>query len=238
MTHDYSTLVAMLRERAARSGSVRAYTFLVDGEREGATFTYSELDELVKQNHVRNWAALHTKLFHPYHSDNPDLPVLDPWVLRTKPPAERFEPDPTNPNVYLIAGPVVDCAEDSFTFEAGGTPYKINFKKDVGGLRRLLIKHLPGKENYPYPPIITVISPFTILSGGPSDSRIVSPNRQAGRLLINTVAEPSMTTPTPCGGASTSWATISRFTCSNASSPAICITSMSSAPAPPAFGRC
>jgi len=48
------------------------------------------LDELVKQNHVRNWTALHTKLFHPYHTDNPDLPVLDPWVLKTKPPAEQF----------------------------------------------------------------------------------------------------------------------------------------------------
>jgi len=39
---------------------------------------------------VRNWTALHTKLFHPYHTDNPDLPVLDPWVLKTKPPAEQF----------------------------------------------------------------------------------------------------------------------------------------------------
>jgi peptide/nickel transport system substrate-binding protein len=49
-----------------------------------------ELDELVKQNRVRNWAALHAKLFHPYHTDNPDLPVLDPWVLKTRPPADRF----------------------------------------------------------------------------------------------------------------------------------------------------
>ncbi|HEV3175027.1 MAG TPA: ABC transporter substrate-binding protein [Stellaceae bacterium] len=48
------------------------------------------LDDLAKQNHVRNWAALHTKLFHPYHTDNPDLPVLDPWVLKTKPPADQF----------------------------------------------------------------------------------------------------------------------------------------------------
>ncbi|HKF71238.1 MAG TPA: ABC transporter substrate-binding protein [Stellaceae bacterium] len=48
------------------------------------------LDELVKQNRVRNWTALHTKLLHPYHTDNPDLPVLDPWVLKTKPPADEF----------------------------------------------------------------------------------------------------------------------------------------------------
>jgi peptide/nickel transport system substrate-binding protein len=48
------------------------------------------LDELIKQYHVRNWAALHTKLLHPYHTDNPDLPVLDPWVLKTRPPADQF----------------------------------------------------------------------------------------------------------------------------------------------------
>ena len=48
------------------------------------------LEDLVKQYRVRNWSALHTKLFHPYHTDNPDLPVLDPWVLKTKPPADQF----------------------------------------------------------------------------------------------------------------------------------------------------
>lgn len=51
--------------------------------------------------------------------------------LGNKPPAERFEPDPTNPSLYHIAGPVVDCAEDSFTFEAGGTPYKVGFEQGV-----------------------------------------------------------------------------------------------------------
>jgi hypothetical protein len=51
--------------------------------------------------------------------------------LGHKPPAEAFEPDQTNPSLYRIAGPVVDCAEDSFTFEAGGTPYKVNFEQGV-----------------------------------------------------------------------------------------------------------
>jgi hypothetical protein len=51
--------------------------------------------------------------------------------LGNRPPAEAFEPDQTNPSVYHIAGPVVDCAEDSFTFEAGGTPYKVNFEQGV-----------------------------------------------------------------------------------------------------------
>jgi peptide/nickel transport system substrate-binding protein len=48
------------------------------------------LEEEAKKLRVRNWAALHTKLFHPYQNDNVDLPVLDPWVLKTRPPAERF----------------------------------------------------------------------------------------------------------------------------------------------------
>lgn len=48
------------------------------------------LAQLIKQERVRNWAALHTKLGHPYRNDNPDLPTLDPWVLQTKPPSERF----------------------------------------------------------------------------------------------------------------------------------------------------
>ncbi len=48
------------------------------------------LDDLVKQYRARNWSALHTKLFHPYHTDNPDLPVLDAWVLKTRPPADEF----------------------------------------------------------------------------------------------------------------------------------------------------
>ncbi|MFY8105343.1 MAG: ABC transporter substrate-binding protein [Elstera sp.] len=39
---------------------------------------------------VRNWAALHNRLDNQYRNDNPDLPTLDPWVLKTKPPAEQF----------------------------------------------------------------------------------------------------------------------------------------------------
>ena len=49
--------------------------------------------------------------------------------LGSKPPAEAFGPSEANPSVYNIAGPVVDCAEDSFTFEAQGTPYKVGFEQ-------------------------------------------------------------------------------------------------------------
>jgi len=47
--------------------------------------------------------------------------------------------------------------------------------------------------------MITVGSPLTILSGPPRISITVSPMRQAGRLLIITVFEPSITKPGPCG---------------------------------------
>jgi len=39
---------------------------------------------------VRNWAQLHNRRDNMYRNDNPDLPTLDPWMLQTRPPAERF----------------------------------------------------------------------------------------------------------------------------------------------------
>src|SRR5437764_3070212 len=62
-----------------------------------------KLDELVKQIGARNWAALHSKMDVMYRNDNPDLPSLEPWVLKTKPPSERlvFE---RNPYYYRIDG--------------------------------------------------------------------------------------------------------------------------------------
>ncbi|HEX3951977.1 MAG TPA: ABC transporter substrate-binding protein [Stellaceae bacterium] len=61
------------------------------------------LAALIKQYGVRNWSALHSKLDGMYHNDNPDLPSLEPWVLKTKPPADRiiFE---RNPYYYRVDG--------------------------------------------------------------------------------------------------------------------------------------
>ena len=61
------------------------------------------LAALVKQAGVRNWASLHNKLGAMYRADNPDLPTLEPWVLKTKPPADRivFE---RNPYYYRVDG--------------------------------------------------------------------------------------------------------------------------------------
>ena len=48
------------------------------------------LEALVKKANQRNWAALHARMDSMYRDDNPDLPSLEPWILKTKPPAERF----------------------------------------------------------------------------------------------------------------------------------------------------
>ena len=49
------------------------------------------LKALVRKKRRRNWAALHNRLDNQYKNDNPKLPTLQPWINRTKPPAQRFE---------------------------------------------------------------------------------------------------------------------------------------------------
>ncbi len=57
----------------------------------------------MKDAGVRNWATLHNKKGSMYRNDNPKLPTLEPWVLKTKPPADRivFE---RNPYYYRVDG--------------------------------------------------------------------------------------------------------------------------------------
>jgi peptide/nickel transport system substrate-binding protein len=61
------------------------------------------LEALVKAAGARNWSALHNKMDAMYRNDNPDLPSLEPWILKTRPPAERivFE---RNPYYYRVDG--------------------------------------------------------------------------------------------------------------------------------------
>ncbi len=49
-----------------------------------------KLAEAVKDSGQPSWAALHNRRDNMGRNDNPKLPTLDPWVLRTKPPAQRF----------------------------------------------------------------------------------------------------------------------------------------------------
>jgi len=50
----------------------------------------AELKVEVEESGQPSWAALHNRKDNQYRNDNPKLPTLDPWVLRNKPPAERF----------------------------------------------------------------------------------------------------------------------------------------------------
>ncbi len=50
----------------------------------------ADIERQVKAAGARNWAGLHHRKNHPYKNDNPALPVLQPWVNSTRPPAERF----------------------------------------------------------------------------------------------------------------------------------------------------
>jgi len=59
------------------------------------------LERLVKKYNQRNWAALHARMDTMYRNDNPNLPSLEPWILKTKPPSERFIFE-RNPYYYRI----------------------------------------------------------------------------------------------------------------------------------------
>jgi len=49
-----------------------------------------ELAELVAKHGQRNWVALLLNYGRQYRNDNPELPTLQPWMLETIPPADRF----------------------------------------------------------------------------------------------------------------------------------------------------
>src|SRR5260370_19805458 len=46
-------------------------------------------------------------------------------------PEAVCEPDPNNPEVYRIAGPIIDGDDTSFTIHVGGSPYKVSFEKGL-----------------------------------------------------------------------------------------------------------
>ncbi len=50
----------------------------------------AKLAELVDESGSRNWAGLHHRYDKLYRFDNPDLPVLQPWLNTTAMPSERF----------------------------------------------------------------------------------------------------------------------------------------------------
>lgn len=61
------------------------------------------LAKAVEESGQRDWAALHHTKDKQYKNDNPDQPTLQPWVLRTAPPAERFVFE-RNPYYHRVDG--------------------------------------------------------------------------------------------------------------------------------------
>jgi len=49
-----------------------------------------KLAQMIKAAKQRGWTGLHTLRGHSYKNDNPDLPTLQPWILTTQAPAQRF----------------------------------------------------------------------------------------------------------------------------------------------------
>jgi peptide/nickel transport system substrate-binding protein len=59
------------------------------------------VEKLAKEAGERNWVALHYDKDRAYRNDNIDLPTLQPWVLETVPPSDRFLFD-RNPYYHRI----------------------------------------------------------------------------------------------------------------------------------------
>ncbi len=50
----------------------------------------AKLDAKVKKARKRDWRALHFSVDRQYRNDNLDLPTLQPWMIATAPPSDRF----------------------------------------------------------------------------------------------------------------------------------------------------
>ncbi len=61
----------------------------------------AKLERMVDEDHARDWAQLHGRRDRMYRFDNPDLPTLQPWMIRTRPPAVRFVAE-RNPNFHRV----------------------------------------------------------------------------------------------------------------------------------------
>lgn len=60
-----------------------------------------KLAQLVKDTQSRDWAQLFRRKERMSQFDNPELPTLEPWMLTTAPPAERFVAA-RNPNFHRV----------------------------------------------------------------------------------------------------------------------------------------
>jgi peptide/nickel transport system substrate-binding protein len=63
----------------------------------------ARLERLVKDSKSRDWAQLFRRKERMSQFDNPELPTLQPWMLTTEPPAERFIAV-RNPHYHRVDG--------------------------------------------------------------------------------------------------------------------------------------
>jgi peptide/nickel transport system substrate-binding protein len=61
----------------------------------------AKLEAMIKETESRDWAQLFDRRERMNRFDNPDLPTLEPWMLETPPPAERFVAV-RNPNFHRV----------------------------------------------------------------------------------------------------------------------------------------
>ena len=59
------------------------------------------LAAMVAESGQSDWAEMHNRQDNMYRNDNPSLPTLEPWVLVTEPPSERFIFE-RNPYYYRV----------------------------------------------------------------------------------------------------------------------------------------
>jgi peptide/nickel transport system substrate-binding protein len=62
---------------------------------------HEALEAMVADSGQPDWAAMHNREDNMYRNDNPSLPTLEPWVLMTEPPSERFVFE-RNPYYYRV----------------------------------------------------------------------------------------------------------------------------------------
>ncbi|MGI9336249.1 MAG: ABC transporter substrate-binding protein [Gammaproteobacteria bacterium] len=48
------------------------------------------IEAIANKEQRKSWASVHINRFRPYKTNNPELPTLQPWVVKTAPPTERF----------------------------------------------------------------------------------------------------------------------------------------------------
>ncbi len=110
----------------------------------------TELAEAVKKAGMRNWGQYHNRLDNMYRNDNPDLPSLDPWVIRNRPPAERFVFE-RNPYFHRVDSqgrqlPYIDSIAATIA-----EPKLIPLKTSAGEIRSAGAQHLLQQLHVPAP---------------------------------------------------------------------------------------